>query len=103
MYDFNINRPQNVYFIGIGGISMSGLAELLLHRGFHVSGSDSRRSPLTDALSSKGAVIFYGQTESHVPDDTDFVVYTAAIRPGNPDLDDAQARNIPTLTRAELL
>ena len=103
MYDFNINRPQNVYFIGIGGISMSGLAELLLHRGFHVSGSDSRRSPLTDALSSKGAVIFYGQTESHVPDDTDFVVYTAAIRPGNPDLDDANARNIPTLTRAELL
>lgn len=103
MYDFNINKPQHVYFIGIGGISMSGLAELLLHRGFKVTGSDNKRSALTDNLVSLGATIFYDQTVSHIPDDTDMAVYTAAIRPGNPDLDDATSRGIPTLTRAELL
>ncbi len=82
---------------------MSGLAELLIFNGHGVSGSDSRSSALTERLEQKGAAIWYGQTECHVPDDTDVVVYSAAIRPGNPDLDEATVRGIPLLTRAELL
>lgn len=103
MKTINLSDPKHVYFIGIGGISMSGLAELLLSKGFKVSGSDSKQSELTDSLSEKGAVIFYDQSVSHISDDVDFVVYTAAIRPGNPELDDATNRQLPLLTRAELL
>ena len=103
MCEFNLNEPKNVYFIGIGGISMSGLAELLLSRHFAVSGSDMKRSPLTERLESLGAVISYDQSVSHITDDTDLVVYTAAVRDGNPDLDDAKKRGITVLSRAELL
>ncbi len=103
MCEFDLNQPKNVYFIGIGGISMSGLAELLLSRHFKVSGSDAKKSPLTERLSEMGAVIHYDQSVSHITDDTDLVVYTAAVRPGNADLDDAHARGITVLSRAELL
>ena len=103
MCEINLDKPCNVYFIGIGGISMSGLAELLLSKGFNVSGSDSKRSDLTDRLTALGADISYDQSVSHIKDDTDLVVYTAAIRPGNADMDDAASRGIPTLSRAELL
>ena len=67
MYHINFENPCHVYFIGIGGISMSGLAEVLMKEGFTVSGSDSKESPLTDHLSSLGAVIFYDQSISHIP------------------------------------
>ena len=59
MYHINFENPCHVYFIGIGGISMSGLAEVLMKEGFTVSGSDSKESPLTDHLSSLGAVILF--------------------------------------------
>ena len=62
MYHINFKNPCHIYFIGIGGISMSGLAEVLMKEGFTVSGSDSKESPLTDHLSSLGAVIFYDQS-----------------------------------------
>lgn len=58
MYTINFNKPIHIHFIGIGGISMSGLAEILLQEGFTVSGSDSKESPLTDHLTAKGAQIF---------------------------------------------
>ena len=103
MCEFDLNQPKSVYFIGIGGISMSGLAELLLSRHFRVTGSDAKRSPLTERLEEMGAVIYYDQSVSHIPDDTDLVVYTAAVRPGNADLDDANSRGITVLSRAELL
>ena len=103
MYNFDFSIPQTVYFIGIGGISMSGLAEFLLDRGFKVYGSDSKESSLTDSLSDKGAVIFYDQSVSHIPAETDCVIYTAAINSRNAELVDAGERNIPLLTRAELL
>ena len=103
MYHINFENPCHVYFIGIGGISMSGLAEVLMKEGFTVSGSDSKESPLTDHLSSLGAVIFYDQSISHIPQGTDVVVYTAAIHPEHPEIVDATKRNIPLLTRAELL
>lgn len=80
MYKINFNQPIHVHFIGIGGISMSGLAEILLKEGFTVSGSDSKVSPLTEHLEAKGAQIFYGQKASNIIDGIDCVVYTAAIR-----------------------
>ena len=60
MYQIDFSPPVSVHFIGIGGISMSGLAQVLLERGFTVSGSDSAQSALTQALAEKGARIFYG-------------------------------------------
>ena len=103
MYKINFKQPIHVHFIGIGGISMSGLAEILLKEGFTVSGSDSKVSPLTEHLEAKGAQIFYGQKASNIIDGIDCVVYTAAIRRENTELMEAVAKKIPMLTRAELL
>ena len=103
MYQINYNQPVHVHFIGIGGISMSGLAAVLLKRGFTVSGSDARKSPLTQWLTELGAHIMYPQSASNIAEGTDVVVYTAAIHPDNPEYAAAAARNIPMLTRAELL
>ena len=103
MYKINFKQPIHVHFIGIGGISMSGLAEILLKEGFTVSGSDSKVSPLTEHLEAKGAQIFYGQKASNIIDGIDCVVYTAAIRRENAELMEAVAKKIPMLTRAELL
>lgn len=103
MYKVNFNNPINVYFMGIGGISMSGLAEILLHAGFHVSGSDMRESDITDTLKSLGAVIHIGQTAENITDDIDLVVYTAAISKDNEEYIEVQKRGIPMLKRAELL
>ena len=60
MYQIDFHKPIHVHFIGIGGISMSGLAEILLKEGFHVSGSDASRSDLTERLSRLGAYVFFG-------------------------------------------
>ena len=81
-----MRRVQQIHFIGIGGISMSGLAEILLEEGFTISGSDSKKSPLTSLLESKGAKIYYGQRASNISDSVQVVVYTAAIHPDNPEL-----------------
>ena len=103
MYQIDFNKPCNVHFIGIGGISMSGLAEILLQEGFTISGSDAKESALTDHLSSLGAEIFYGQRASNIIDGIDLVVYTAAIHPDNPEYACAQEKGIPMMTRADLL
>lgn len=103
MYKIDFNRPIHIHFIGIGGISMSGLAEILLDRGFTVSGSDVAHSPLCDRLAQKGVRIFYSQISANISDDIDCVVYTAAVSRSNEELIEAVARKIPTLTRAELL
>ena len=103
MYQIDFHKPLAVHFIGIGGISMSGLAEILLEEGFRISGSDARESALTDALEKKGAVIYYGQRASNISDSTDVVVYTAAIHPDNPEFARARELGLPMLTRAELL
>ena len=103
MYKINFQEPIHIHFIGIGGISMSGLAEILLKEGFTVSGSDSKESALTKQLETKGAHILYGQKASNITDDIDCVVYTAAISRDNAELIEAVARKIPMLTRAELL
>ena len=103
MYQIQFDKPVHVHFIGIGGISMSGLAEILLSRKFPVSGSDSHESALTDQLAAQGAVIHYPQRTENITDDIDVVVYTAAIHPDNPEFRAAQEKNLPMLTRAQLL
>lgn len=103
MYQINFHEPIAVHFIGIGGISMSGLAEILLTEGFTVSGSDRAPSDLTKRLESKGARVFYGQCEENLSAKIDLVVYTAAIKSDNPELAASKKIGIPTLTRAELL
>ena len=105
MYHVDFNHPIHVYFIGIGGISMSGLAEILLSEGFTVSGSDWNRSPLTALLEKQGAVIHYGrpQKAENITDDIDLVVYTAAVHADNPEFAEVLRRQIPTLTRAQFL
>ena len=103
MYKIDFQKPIHIHFIGIGGISMSGLAEILLEEGFTVSGSDTKESPLTKKLESEGARISYGQRAENITAGIDCVVYTAAINRSNPELIEAVARKIPMLTRAELL
>ena len=103
MYQIQFDKPVHVHFIGIGGISMSGLAEILLSRKFPLSGSDSHESALTDQLAAQGAVVHYPQMAENITDDIDVVVYTAAIHPDNPEFRAAQEKNLPMLTRAQLL
>lgn len=103
MYTIDFTKPIHIHFIGIGGISMSGLAEILLRENFTISGSDAKESPLTDHLTGLGAQILYGQRASNITDDIDLVVYTAAIHPDNPEYQAAVQKQIPMLTRAELL
>ena len=103
MYQINFRQPIHIHFIGIGGISMSGLAEILLTEGFTVSGSDMHRSPLTETLEQKGITVSYRQTPANLTDDIDLIVHTAAIGAGNPELSAAVEKGIPCLTRAQLL
>ena len=103
MYHVHFHNPIPVHFIGIGGISMSGLAEILLKEGFPVSGSDSHASALTEHLERAGARICIGQAASNIPEDCKLVVYTAAIHPDNPEYREAKRRGVPMLSRAELL
>lgn len=103
MYQIDFQKPARIHFIGIGGISMSGLAEILADEGFTISGSDARESELTRHLASMGMQIFYGQCADNILPGTALVVYTAAIREDNPEYQAAKARQIPMLSRAELL
>ena len=103
MYSIDYDTPIRVHFIGIGGISMSGLAEILLDRGFKVSGSDRAPSELTQILENKGVKVYYGQVAGNITDDIDLVVYSAAIREDNEEYAEAVRRGIPMLTRAQLL
>ena len=103
MYEIDFKKPIHVHFMGIGGISMSGLAEILLKEHFTISGSDMKPSALTEHLTSLGATIFYPQKAENVIPGIDVVVYTAAIRENNEEFIAAKKQNIPMLTRAELL
>ena len=101
---FNLNEDLNkkVHFIGIGGISMSGLAALLLTKGFKVSGSDSKQSEITNKLKDEGAEIYIGHRGDNIKD-VDLVVYTAAIPADNPEIIEAKNKNIELVDRAEFL
>ena len=95
-------RTQHVHFIGIGGIGMSGIAEILLNLGHRVSGSDLKRSPITDRLLSLGATIFEGHAASNIAG-ADVVVTTSALSSTNPEVLAARAQSIPVIQRAEML
>lgn len=103
MYKINFKEPIHIHFIGIGGISMSGLAEILLKEHFTVSGSDSTESELTRHLERMGITVFYGQAASNIIEGTDLIVYTAAIRKDNPEFLCAKEMGLPMISRAELL
>ena len=103
MYQIDFNHPSSIYFVGIGGISMSGLAEILKDAGFRVSGSDRSKSPLTETLERKGINVFYGQRAGNITDDIDCVVFTSAIHKDNPEYIATMEKGIPYLTRAQLL
>ena len=103
MFQIDLEKPIHVHFMGIGGISMSGLAEILLSKKFPVSGSDAKKTDLTTHLEDLGAKITYRQSAENISDQIDLVVYTSAIHPDNPEFAKAAEMGIPMLTRAELL
>lgn len=103
MYIINFEDKIHVHFIGIGGISMSGLAEILLSKGFQVSGSDAKESSLTEKLTALGADINYGQRAENINNTIDLVVYTAAVKEDNAELAAAREAGIPVIPRAQLL
>ena len=103
MYDIHFDKPLWVHFIGIGGISMSGLAEILLDRHFTVTGSDAKTSPLTEHLESLGVKVFVPQSSQNIQDGVELCVYTAAISEDNEEFQEVKRRGIPMMSRADLL
>src|SRR5262245_30798268 len=97
-----LGRTRRIHFVGIGGIGMSGIAELLANLGYEVSGSDAKRSEVTDRLETLGARIAIGHDRTHVGA-ADVVVVSSAIRGDNPEVAEAEARGIPVIPRAEML
>ena len=91
-----------IHFVGIGGIGMSGIAEVLLNHGYIVQGSDLKCSKITNRLADLGALIFEGQRAENV-ENAEVIVISSAIKPGNAELDAARARGLPIVRRAEML
>ena len=103
MYQINFQKPCHIYFVGIGGISMSGLAEILHNAGFQVSGSDWHASSITQALETKGIQVKYGESSEHISEDIDCAVLTSAVHEDNLEVQAIRAMKIPSMLRAELL
>lgn len=97
-----LGRTRRVHFVGVGGIGMSGIAEVLLNLGFDVSGSDLKSSELTERLQAMGAAIWAGHEGDHVAG-ADVVVYSSAVTADNPELVEARRQGIPTIPRGEML
>jgi UDP-N-acetylmuramate--alanine ligase len=91
-----------IHFVGIGGIGMSGIAEVLINHGYRVQGSDLKDSKITQRLAKMGARIFIGQSAENL-EDAAVVVISSAIKPGNAELDEARAKGLPVVRRAEML
>ncbi len=96
------HKIEAIHFVGIGGIGMSGIAEVLLNLGFKVSGSDLRRTDTTERLEQLGARIFLGHKAENVQD-VDVVVVSSAVRPDNPEIVKARELFVPVIQRAEML
>ena len=95
-------KTKHIHFVGIGGIGMSGIAELLINLGYEVSGSDLKDSPMTRRLSSLNGVVFIGHKGDQV-EGADVVVYSSAVAEENPEIQEAKKRSIPVIPRAEML
>lgn len=104
MFEFCItdHKYSKIHFIGIGGVSMSGLAEILISEGYKVSGSDAKNSKMVEKLKSLGADIYIGQSKDNIKD-SDLVIYTDAIAKDNEELNEALNKNIKTVDRASFL
>lgn len=96
------SKIQKIHFVGIGGVGMSGIAEVLLNLGYQVSGSDSKRGTLSARLKRLGAVVYYSHRAEHVGD-AHVVVMSSAISPENPEIVAARGQGIPVIRRAEML
>ena len=92
-----------IHFVGMGGIGMSGIAEVLINLGYRVQGSDAKASKITDRLVKLGATFFEGQAAANISDGVSVVVISSAIKPGNPELEEARRRKLPVVRRAEML
>jgi UDP-N-acetylmuramate--alanine ligase len=98
-----LGRTRRIHFVGIGGIGMSGIAELLANLGYEVSGSDAKRSETTARLErASGITVFEGHAAEHIGG-ADVIVYSSAVRPANPEVVAARERGIPVIPRAEML
>jgi UDP-N-acetylmuramate--alanine ligase len=98
-----LGNTRRIHFVGIGGIGMSGIAELLANLGYTITGSDVKRSEITERLAARfGIVVYEGHAASNVGE-ADVVVVTSAVRPTNPEVVQAQRRKIPVIPRAEML
>src|SRR5882757_6616163 len=95
-------KIQRIHFVGIGGIGMSGIAEVLLTLGYKVSGSDLKSSSVTERLAEKGAIIFEGHRPENITS-AEVVVASSAIRRDNPEITAAHAQHVPVIQRAEML
>ena len=95
-------KIQHIHFVGIGGIGMSGIAEVLLNLGYKISGSDLKSSPVTQRLAGLGATIFEGHSSENVTG-AEVVVVSSAITPDNPEVTEARNLHIPVIRRAEML
>lgn len=98
----NLSEYKNIHCIGIGGIGLSAIAEILISRGCHVSGSDMKQSDITDNLEKHGVKIYIGHRAENV-ENADLIVYSAAIAEENPEIIRAREKNIPLASRAEIL
>ena len=96
------DRVKNIHFVGIGGSGMSGIAEVLVNLGYSVSGSDIARGPVTARLERAGAKVMIGHSANNISD-SDVVVVSSAIDSENPEIQEAQAQQIPVIPRAEML
>ncbi len=94
---------KKIHFVGIGGIGMSGIAEILLDQGFKVTGSDKQLSEITERLEKLGAKIYEGHSPEYIDEDVDVVVYSSAVKMDNPEIQEAMRRKIPLIRRAEML
>jgi UDP-N-acetylmuramate--alanine ligase len=94
-------RPQHLHFVGIGGIGMSGIAEVLLNLGYEISGSDLKLSPTTDRLASLGACVYEGHAAGNVAGAKALVV-SSAVDSANPELQEARRLKLPIIPRGEL-
>ncbi len=103
MYEIDFEHPGRIHFIGIGGISMSGFAELLHSMGFTITGSDWHESKITRHLESLGIQVVYGQREENITKEIDLVVYTAAVKKTNPEYQEAERLGLPLLERAAMV
>ena len=104
MTSTRLNYPprQHIHFVGIGGIGMSGIAEVLLNLGYTVSGSDLRLSPVTERLAGLGARIYEGHRAENLGD-AQVVVTSTAVPPSNPEVEEAHRRQVAVIPRAEML